>query len=106
MDFPKRHFDTLTEATNTLLKEGFEHNFRAEAKGLRDTDADKTYPPSQIEVLESHRFEGMTNPGDSSEILALQTQDGTKGTLVHSHGAKHSQDADMLRALQNQVKKR
>ena len=94
-----RHFDTLVEATKTLREEGFTADFNAVEGGIENA-ADKTICSVQnVRVHFSQRFEGMTNPADSSEILALEFDDGTKGILVTAFGAKHSQNTETLKAL-------
>jgi len=38
-------------------------------------------------IVDYHRFEGTSDPDDTSVIYALETNDGTLGTLVDAYGA-------------------
>lgn len=94
-----QHFDTLVEATNQLSKEGFTSHFTAVEGGI-ENQSDKTIcPTSQVKIHFSQRFEGMTNPSDSSQLFALELNDGSRGILVSSYGAKHSQNTETIQKL-------
>jgi hypothetical protein len=41
---------------------------------------------TEFHVDEVHRFEGMTNPDDSSILMAIQSTSGIKGILVDAYG--------------------
>ena len=50
---------------------------------------------------EVHRFEGMTNPDDSSVLYAIASTGGLKGLLVDAYGAyAESVSQEMIRKLQ------
>ena len=38
-------------------------------------------------IVEYHRFEGMTNPSDTSIVFAVETNDCVRGTLIMNYGA-------------------
>ncbi len=95
----KRDFDTLVEATNDLIGRGFTENFKAEDKFIVALNSKATYKPADLRITETYRFEGKSNPADSVELFAIVGEDGTKGTLVLSYGAKHSQNEDLIRAI-------
>ena len=48
------------------------------------------YQPKEIIVVNFYRFEGDSDPGDSSILYIIETIDGTKGTLLDSYGAQNS----------------
>jgi len=102
MDLNK-DFDTLSEAMTYLHEQGFKHDFRAETEGIKvkvkDSAQEVIYQPDELQLMRIYRFEGMTNPSDSSELFALRSSDGIKGTLVSAYGAKSSQDPDMIRNI-------
>ena len=85
---PKKNKDlkTLTDCMESLKKEGFTDNFMAKENGLYDVDTKKTYTPIQIKITDFYRFEGASDPGDSSILYALEAEDGTKGLLSDSYG--------------------
>ncbi|MDX1686126.1 MAG: hypothetical protein R3275_12890 [Saprospiraceae bacterium] len=94
-----RKTDTLSQATSMLQNAGYTTNFIAESECISSTDNNKKYKPEELEIEASCRFEGQSNPADSSEVLALRAKDGTKGTLVLSYGAQHSQDQALVRKI-------
>lgn len=94
-----RDYDTLVHAMNDLHEKGYKESFQAIKEGIRATQANKTFPPEHIKIINIYRFEGMTNPSDQSELFALETRDGIKGTLVHNYGADSNQNEDMIRRL-------
>jgi hypothetical protein len=57
--------------------------------------------PSQFEITEYYRFEGISDPEDSSVIFAIESKDGTmKGILVSAYGVySDALSAEMLQKL-------
>ena len=100
----KRNFDTLTEAMNALIKEGFTDDFKAEEKCIRALYAKKEYQPEDLTIVYTFRFEGMTNPEDQMELFAIVANDGLKGTLVMSYSAVHFQNVELIKQIK-EIKK-
>jgi len=50
-------------------------------------------------IIDSYRFEGMTDPADESTVFAIEAKDGTKGTLVISYGASTAQNEELIRQI-------
>ena len=84
-------YSTLSEAIEALKKKGYTTNFRVNENGLLEENREKTFDASEVKLDEFHRFEGMTDPGDSTILYALETSSGFKGTLVDSYGADASE---------------
>jgi len=76
-------YNTLTEALADLEKRGFTHNF-----GLKEERGETgvALSPGDFEIVEFYRFEGMSNPDDSSVVYAIQSRTGLKGVLVDAYG--------------------
>jgi hypothetical protein len=72
-------YGTLSEALADLEKRGFTHSFGGKETGV-------ALQPDEFEIVEFYRFEGMSNPDDSSVIYAIQSQTGLKGVLVDAYG--------------------
>lgn len=83
-----RSFDTMTTAIKTLQKEGYDRDFQLKFDTLESVEDEQYYKPSEFVIKEVFRFEGMTNPGDSSILFAIETEDQKKGLLVDAYGAK------------------
>jgi len=87
----KNTYDTLSEAIEALKKKGYDTDFNLVDDGIESKHLKSTWTASQIEVEESFRFEGMTNPGDNSVLYVINTDDGKKGLLVDAYGAYSGQ---------------
>ena len=51
-----------------------------------------------IKGSEYHRFEGMSNPSDSSVVFAIISKDGKRGVMISSYGAYS--DIGLMNALE------
>ncbi|MDC6361322.1 MULTISPECIES: phosphoribosylpyrophosphate synthetase [Flavobacteriaceae] len=93
------HFDTLSEAVNTLSQEGYKEDFEAEDDCIRALYSKKEYQPNELIILASYRFEGMTNPSDQATVFAIKANDGVLGTMVMSNSAEHNQNVDLIQKI-------
>lgn len=84
-------YSNLAEAIEELKKRGYSNNFRVNQNGLLESGIGKTFRSAEVQLIEFHRFEGMTDPGDSTILYALETSSGYKGTLADSYGADASE---------------
>lgn len=75
----RHNYETLSEAMNGLRERGYEKDLTDEI--INDEDG-------KYSIVESYRFEGMTNPGDSSVLYAIESDDGEKGIIVDAYNAK------------------
>jgi hypothetical protein len=96
-------YDTLIEALEDLNKKGFTGNFHINEKGLTEKKG-VYFEPTDVKLIEFHRFEGITNPSDMSILYAIETNSGLKGTVVDSYGVDGSEEISkfMNRAEQKQ----
>ena len=94
-----RDYNSLSEAMDDLKSEGYKEDFKAEEDFIAGLYSGKTYKPSDLVVSDTFRFEGESNPSDSTELMVIEAKDGTKGTLVMSFGAKQSQNVDLIRQI-------
>lgn len=95
----KHNFDTLSEAVNTLTDEGYVEDFEAGENSIKALYSKKEYQPNELVILDSYRFEGMTNPDDEATVFSLEANDGTKGTLVMSYSAEHGQNEALIQQI-------
>jgi len=77
---------TLASCLNKLVLDGFKENFKASEMGLLSLDGEKLYTPAEVEIVNFYRFEGESDPADSSILYAIRTKDGIKGTLTDAYG--------------------
>ncbi len=95
------NFDTLSQAMNVLSSEGYTEDFKAEENFIKALYSKKEYLPENLKIDNFFRFEGMTDPSDQSELFAISTNDGKKGTLVMSYSASHNQNTELVKLIPN-----
>ena len=79
-------FTTLSEAMKDLKDRGYVSDFNLHPEWIESVPLNLKLGPAQFHVDEVHRFEGMTNPDDSSVLYAISTSLGVKGLLVDAYG--------------------
>ncbi|MEQ9441791.1 MAG: phosphoribosylpyrophosphate synthetase [Cyclobacteriaceae bacterium] len=91
-------YDTLVEAINGLRDRGFGHDFNLEKDRIYCTQLKMYYRPKEFNIVEVYRFEGMSNPDDSSVLYAVETSNHDKGVLVDAYGAYAESVSDEILA--------
>ncbi len=79
-------YDTLVEAQMGLRKNGFTEEFVWEDEQFKSEDKSVTYRPDDLKIVEHYRFEGASDPGDMSILMALEAKDGRKGYAISAYG--------------------
>lgn len=80
------NMQTLSECMAAAVKNGYSENFKVLYNCLATADEKKFYIPLNIAITNFYRFEGYTNPDDSSILYLIETNDGIKGTLIDAYG--------------------
>jgi hypothetical protein len=78
---------TLNQAIDNAVKRGYSENFKLGSGGLTTETEGKFYPPTDVKIEDFFRFEGDSDPNDSSILYLIETTDGRKGLLVDAYGA-------------------
>ncbi|NEN23814.1 phosphoribosylpyrophosphate synthetase [Cryomorpha ignava] len=86
----KASYDTLSEATNALIKEGYVEDLNLKPDCLECLTSKLQLHPEDFEVDAFYRFEGMSNADDNSIVYAITGNNGTKGILVDAYGVYSS----------------
>ncbi|HMQ06231.1 MAG TPA: phosphoribosylpyrophosphate synthetase [Saprospiraceae bacterium] len=82
-----RDFDTMVDALNDLMQRGYTEDFNLLKNGLDWISQNLRIHPEEFKVDEFYRFEGMTNPSDSSIVYAISSEKyKVKGVLVDAYG--------------------
>lgn len=82
----KNEMSTLVECINTIQSRGYKTNFIAiNGKKIKDEE-NKLYSPADVKINTFYRFEGESDPGDSSILYAIETTDGKKGYITNAYG--------------------
>jgi hypothetical protein len=70
-----------------LERSGYTAEFVAEGGDtLRVSGTERRYAAAAAHIHDFYRFEGTSDPDDMSVIYAVQTDDGTRGTLIDAFG--------------------
>lgn len=95
-------FSNMVDAINDLTIRGFTDELELTDVGFRSrSDKDKLYTPKDLTIVEYHRFEGPSHPGDMSVVYAIETNDGKKSIIVDGYGTYASPEvADALKDVQ------
>ncbi len=86
----RKSYDTLSEAVNDLIKNGYTTDFlvHAEKDCLICQNDSLELSPEDFVIDEVYRFEGMTDPGDESILFAISSPThNLKGLVINSFGA-------------------
>ena len=89
------YLKTLVEVHTKLMADGYKEEFTVADNVLKALSTNKEYTPHDVTIVNFFRFEGQTDPADSSIMYVLETIDGAKGTLVDAYGP----DADTDKTL-------
>lgn len=86
---PSEKMNTLSERMNSLKDAGFDEEFAVNESGMvaKDGEPPKIFQPTEVRIDTFYRFEGESDPSDSSVLYAIETNDGLKGVLVDAYGA-------------------
>lgn len=94
------NYDTLSEAIKTKQDEGYKHDFNLNSSLIECKELKKKFAVAEFNVDAFYRFEGDSNPDDSSILYAIQTDTGIKGLLVDAYGAySESLSSEMIDKL-------
>ena len=77
---------TLSSAIERLEREGFTAHFGVVGDRLRAFDSGKTFGADEVVIAEYCRFEGVSDPDDMSIVYAIESRNGTRGSLVDAFG--------------------
>ena len=86
----------MAEAVEALRRQGFTADFAVATEADRVTAAGHSYKDDEVVIIEHHRFEGASDPDDSSVLYALVGPDGVKGLLIDAYGAYADRKTSIL----------
>jgi hypothetical protein len=77
----------MAEAVEALRRRGFTTDFAVIKESQHVVAGNHTFKGDELTIVEHHRFEGVSDPDDSSVVYALEAPNGLKGVLVDAYGA-------------------
>ena|SRR5947209_19190422 len=75
-----------------LEQHGYTEQFNVQKDKLVSLTSGKKYNSSDVKAANFYRFEGISDPDDMSILYAIETCDGTKGTLTDAYGRYSDED--------------
>ncbi len=100
------YMKSLANCLNRVITEGYTADFKVTDQGLEDGDRADRYSPEQIQVVNFFRFEGQSDPDDNAILYVIETNDGTKGTLIDAYGVYNdTRVAQFIRDVESIQKK-
>ena len=67
-------------------EKGYLADYHIENEMLVDLKTNKKYTPNAVFIVAEHRFEGMSDPSDMSILYVIETDNGSKGTVLAAYG--------------------
>jgi hypothetical protein len=80
------YMKSLATCLNKMVTEGYSEDFQMTEQGLESLHKHCNYRPEQIQIVNFFRFEGQSDPDDNAILYVIETNDGTKGTLIDAYG--------------------
>lgn len=106
MEIAQEEMKTLSQCMEALRRHGFVVDFRVDQKKLQSVDGAKKYDPEEVSIVNFYRFEGDSDPADSSVLYAIQAKDGVKGSLSDAFGVyANSSVTEFIRKVEEISKK-
>lgn len=96
-----QHFETLTEAMESLRSRGYDHEFGPKKDFLEEKSTGTKLKGEEFDVDEFHRFEGASDPGDEMTLYAITASNGMKGVFVSAQGTYSNEVSSELMAKFN-----
>ena len=84
---------TVTSILEKLRLKKKDNEFRMTADGFT-TGNGKFYQPEDLKIIKTYRFEGESDPSDSSIIYVIEAKDGMTGYSMDAYGVYSDHDAD------------
>ncbi|MFZ6023328.1 MAG: phosphoribosylpyrophosphate synthetase [Bacteroidota bacterium] len=82
-----KNYDNLIEAINDLKASGYDTDFNLAFDQIKCSATGTCLLPSQFDIVAHHRFEGDTDPSNSSVIYVIESHDQQmKGILISAYG--------------------
>lgn len=84
---------TVTSVLERLRVKKRDNEFRMTADGF-GIGKGKFYTPEDLKIIKTYRFEGESDPSDSSIIYVLEANDGMIGYSMDAYGVYSDHDDD------------
>lgn len=80
--------NTLSQILEKLRLKGKDNEIKMSDHGkMQSANLNKIYRPEDLTIVKTYRFEGMSDPGDSSVLYLVEDKDKDIGYIIDSYGA-------------------
>ncbi len=87
----KSEMTTLSAVLEKLRLKKQDNEFRMTPKGF-GMEGVKYYEPEELKIIRTYRFEGDSDPSDSSILYLIEANDGKIGYSLDAYGAYSNHD--------------
>lgn len=87
----KDEMTTLSQVMEKMRLKNIDTEFRLENGGFT-AGKGKTYSPEELTIIKTFRFEGDSDPSDSSILYIIEANDGLKGYSLDAYGVYSNHD--------------
>lgn len=78
--------ETVAEVLKRCEEQGFAEKFIVRNNALYAPSLNKVYSPDRVRIVDTYRYEGLTDPDDNTILYAIICPDGVKGTVIDAYG--------------------
>lgn len=89
----KNEMTTLSEVMEQLRLKKWDNEFRWDNNSF-NAGKGKNYQPEDLVIIKTYRFEGDSDPSDSSILYLIEANDGLKGYSLDAYGAYSEHDGE------------
>ncbi len=82
---------SMVQVLESLRLQKKDNEFRWTPEGFT-AGRGKNYQPEDLKIIKTFRFEGESNPDDSSILYIIEAKDGLMGYTIDTYGAYSSHD--------------
>jgi len=86
MDASHYNYATVTQALADLKSRGYTDEFDYKDDYLFCNSKGVKFNPLELKITEVYRFEGASDPEDSSVVYAIESASGLKGLIIDAYG--------------------
>jgi hypothetical protein len=85
--------NTLSQILEKLRVKKHDNEFRMTPEGFTAGN-NKYYQAEDLKIIKTYRFEGDSNPDDSSVVYIIEAKDGLRGYSIDAYGAYSNHEDD------------
>ncbi len=79
-------YKDLADAVESMKEKGFTFTYKISEDNITCEELNKEFDVENLKIIESYSQDAGTDPGSESKVYAIESTDGTKGTLVIGFG--------------------